>query len=88
MVGSNNFLINKTTPTPVVRVGEEVSFDIFVQNVGPEPVRDNINLKDFFNPDEFEYVDWHPNAWAGKDPQAAAEVFHPLCNGLADQRLL
>ena len=59
-----DFSIIKTTTTPVVVVGDDVYFDIFVQNVGPEPVSNwQINLKDFFNPDEFEYVDWHPNAW-------------------------
>jgi uncharacterized repeat protein (TIGR01451 family) len=59
-----DFSIIKTTTTPVVVVGDDVYFDIFVQNVGPQPVSNwQINLKDFFNPDEFEYVDWHPNAW-------------------------
>ena len=34
----NDFLIIKTTTTPVVVVGDDVYFDIFVQNVGPQPV--------------------------------------------------
>ena len=62
MVGSNNFLINKTTPTPVVRVGEEVSFDIFVQNIGPSSFTDGrLVIKDTFNPDELEYLGWSTN---------------------------
>ena len=62
MVGSNNFLIDKTTPTPVVRVGEEVSFDIFVQNIGPSSFTDGrLVIKDTFNPDELEYLGWSTN---------------------------
>ncbi|MDO5828088.1 MAG: DUF11 domain-containing protein [Methanobrevibacter sp.] len=62
MVGSNNFLIDKTTPTPVVRVGEEVSFDIFVQNIGPSSFTDGrLVIKDTFDPDELEYLGWSTN---------------------------
>ena len=61
-VGSNNFLINKTTPTPVVKVGEEVSFDIFVQNIGPQAFTDGrLVIKDLFDSDELEYVGWSTN---------------------------
>ena len=62
MVGSNKFLINKTTSTPAVKVGEEVSFDIFVQNIGPSSFTDGrLVIKDTFDPDELEYLGWSTN---------------------------
>lgn len=65
-VGSNNFYINKTTTTPAVKVGEDVYFEIFVQNTGPGTFGDGqLIIKDLFNPDELEYQDWFTNTSYG-----------------------
>ena len=58
----NGFLIIQTTTTPVVMVGDDVYFDIYVENLGPQSyTQQTVNLKDFFNPNELSYQGWAAN---------------------------
>jgi len=73
-----SFEIRKTTLTPVVRVGDDVYFEIFVKNNGWDSYNDPNNwwygvltINDWFDEDELEYIDFTPNAWPGNylEPQ-------------------
>ena len=56
------FRIIKKTTTPTVKVGDDVYYEIFVQNDGWDSYRgDWVTVNDWFNPQELKYIDWHPN---------------------------
>lgn len=56
------FNIIKKTTTPTVKVGDDVYYEIFVQNVGWQSFGGEwITVNDWFNPEELKYIDWYPN---------------------------
>lgn len=86
-LSATSFNIQKKCLTPVVKVGDDVYFEIFVQNSGWENYNDPNNwwdgvltINDWFNQDELEYVDFTPNAWAQNylEPQVSENYGHHL----------
>ena len=57
-----DFTIIKKTTTPTVKVGDDVYYEIFVQNNGWQSYGgDWITVNDWFNATELKYIDWYPN---------------------------
>lgn len=75
-LGTTSFYISKTALTPVVKVGDDVYFEIFVQNddwYNWQTYYGSINVQDWFDDSELEYIDFTPNP--GPDGNAYESLY-------------
>ena len=77
---SSPFYINVVTDTPVVKPGDEVIFDVFVQNQYNNyyaPWWDQtLTINNWFNESALEFVEIIPSAWAGNYVNLTPAVEH------------